>query len=145
MAQAQVSGQIYQIFSRGEFRMAQLNTTVSLGPGARVKLTNVAQVGATGTGTLAFTVPPRPGRGEFSLILQIVGAGITGLTSQLQADFSSGGLGTNLANYGGTGPTAAGVTVFPASGTAPIVAGGFYALNITAHTAGPFDVWAILN
>src|SRR6516165_9286120 len=123
--------------------MAQLNQTVSLAKGTPIKLTNNGQVAAAGTGTLAFTVPPRPGGGEFSLILQIVVGGITGLTSQLQADFSSGGLGTNLANYSGAGPTAAGITVIGTASTAPIVGGGLYALNITAHTAGPFDVWAI--
>ena len=68
-----------------------------------------------------------------------------GLTSQLQADFSSGGLGTNLANYGGAGPTAAGITIIGTAAAAPIVSGGLYQLNIGALTSGPFYVWATIN
>jgi hypothetical protein len=60
-------------------------------------------------------------------------------------DFSSGSLGTNLVNYGGAGPTAAGNFVIGTAGTAPIVSGGLYQLNITPLTSGPFDVFATIN
>lgn len=121
--------------------MAVKNNPVSLAPGYPIKLTNIAQISATGS--LQFVIPPRPG-GEFSLALQIVGNPV-GLTSQLQADFTSGGLGTNLVSYGGAGPTAAGITVIGTAATTPIVSGGLYALNITALTSGTFDVWATIN
>jgi hypothetical protein len=68
-----------------------------------------------------------------------------GLTSQLQDDFSSSGLGTDLANYGGAGPTGAGVTIIGTAATALIVASGLYALNITPLTSGSFDVFATIK
>jgi len=123
--------------------MAVKNNPVSLAPGCPIKLTNNGQITASGQ-SLQFTVPKRPDGGEFSLVLQIVGAPV-GLTSQLQADFSSGGLGSNLQNYGGAGPTAAGNFVIGTANSAPIVAGALYSLNITALTSGSFDVFAVIN
>ena len=123
--------------------MSVINKPVSLAPGCPVKLTNNGQVTASGN-SLQFVVPKRPDAGEFSLALQIVG-NPSGLTSQLQADFSSGALGTNLANYFGAGPTASGITVIGTANSAPIVAGGPYQLNVTALTSDTFDVWAVIN
>lgn len=123
--------------------MSQLNSTISLAPGCPIKLTNKSQV--SGTGSLWFTVPPRPGGGEFTLALQIVGT-FSGLTSAIQADASSGNAGTNLANYVSTGPSAAGWFIVPAASTTnPIVGGVLYALNISALSSGGFDVWAVIN
>ena len=123
--------------------MAQINNLVSLAPGCPIKLTNLAQVSAAGQ-SLRFTVPPRPGGGEFSLTLQIVGSP-SGLTSSIQADMSSGSAGTNLANYVATGPTAAGIFIVGTASTNPIVGGLLYSFNVGALTSGTFDVYATIN
>ena len=90
----------------------------------RLRAMTLFQITASGL-SLQFVVPVRPGGGEFSLALQTVGNPV-GLTSQFRADFSTGALGTNLANYGRAGPTAAGNFVIDTASSAPIVAGGFY-------------------
>jgi len=122
--------------------MSQLNKTVSLAIGETTKLTNSGQ--ATSTGTLLFTVPPRPGGGEHSAIFQAVGT-LTGLTSTLQADASGAG-GTNLVTYIASLLAAAtSIIAVPASGSTPLVAGVTYAINITALTGGPADFYVTLN
>jgi|SRR6516162_1966398 hypothetical protein len=124
--------------------MAVINKSASLAPGAPIKLTNAGQINASGQ-SLVFTVPVRPGRGPFSLALQIVGSP-SGLTSTITADLSSGSLGTNLASYVASGPTAAGIFIVPASSTTnPIVGGLLFSFNVTALTSGSFDVWAVIN
>ena len=125
--------------------MAQLNSTVSLAPGEPTKLTNRGSI--TGAGTLLFTIPPRPGGGEFSAYFQAIGT-LTGLASSLQADSSSGGAFSNPAQYGGLSSllkAAAPTAIVPVSGSNPLVAGLTFAVNVSALTGGPCDIWVTIN
>ena len=125
--------------------MSQLNNTVSLAHGAPIKLTNKGSI--TGPGTLLFTIPVRPRGGEFSAVFQAIGT-VTGLASSLRADASSGGAFSNPAQYAGLSSllTAAAPTlIVPASGSNALVAGLTYAVNVTALTGGPCDIWVTIN
>lgn len=125
--------------------MSQLNNTVSLARGTPIKLTNRGSI--TGTGTLLFTVPPRPDGGEFSAYFQAVGT-LTGLTSSLQADSSSGASFTNPNQYAGLSSlltSSAPTLLVPASGSNTLVAGLTYAINVTALSGGPADFWVTIN
>jgi len=122
--------------------VAQLNKTISLARGSVTKLTNNGQ--AIGAGTLLFTLPGNPGGPPVNAIFQAVGT-LTGLTSTLQADLSGSPTGANLATYVSSLLTAAGpLAAVSSAGATPIVPGVLYAVNITALTGGPADVYVAI-
>ena len=124
--------------------MALANNPVSLAPGCPVKLTNKGSI--TGPCTLQFTVPTRPGGGDFSGFFMALGT-LTGLAAALQVDISSGALASNPVSFISSFLSAATPQlVGPGSSTLnPLIVGATYIINVTALTSGPCDVYAVIN